>query len=344
MPEKMKVLILTAEDSQTVFRMDSERLEAALSRHPLIRELAEFEICRTSTSFENTPGWNENDYEMFYRAVADKDAMIGYMFPLETFREKAPHVKYVHIIGAGVEHLFPLTWLPEHTKLTNSRGAHAPKTCEYAMMAMLMLGNNIPRLVTAQHEHRWDGHFLTVVEGKTALVVGCGKQGSAVALAAKRLGIKAIGVDPYVPSKDGFEKIVHPDKLLEVLPEADYVFLTMPATKDSYHFYSTAQFAAMKPGAGFVNICRGKVLDADALLAALESGQISGAVLDVFEEEPLPSDSPLWSAKNIVLTPHMGCDDEVNYIPRCIDIFFRNLARLPRGEELENQLDPELGF
>lgn len=342
--EKMKIMILTADDSKKVFRMDQERLEAALSRHPQVRELADFEICRTSTSYEDAPGWNEQDYEMFYRSVADKDAIIGYMFPLETFREKAPHVKYIHIIGAGVEHLFPLTWLPEHTKLTNSRGAHAPKTCEYAMMAMLMLGNNMPRLYTAQRESRWDGHFLTVVEGKTALIVGCGKQGSAVALAAKRLGIRAIGVDPAVSAKEGFEKIVHPDALLDVLPEADYVFLTLPYTKDTYHCFGSAQFGAMKPGAGFVNICRGKVLDTDAMAAALESRAVSGAVLDVYEQEPLPADSPLWTAKNVIMTPHMGCDDEDNYIPRCFDIFFENLVRMANGEELDNVVDPNLGY
>lgn len=344
MPEKMKVMVLTAEDSKKVFRMDKERLEAALSRHPLVREIADFEICRTSTSFENTLGWNDGDYEMFYRAVSDKDAIIGYMFPLDTFRDRAPQVKYIHIIGAGVEHLFPLTWMPEHTKITNSRGAHAPKTCEYAMMAMLMLGNNIPRLATAQREHRWDGHFLTVVEGKTALIVGCGKQGSAVALAAKRLDIKAIGVDPRVASKEGFEKIVHPDKILKVLPEADYVFLTMPSTKDTFHFFGSSHFEVMKPGAGFVNICRGKVLDEEALLLALESGKISGAILDVYDQEPLPPSSPLWTAKNVVLTPHMGCDDEVNYIPRCLDIFFDNLIRMTKDEELDNLVDRNLGY
>ncbi len=344
MPEKLKIMILTADDSKKVFRMDEARLEAALSRYPMVRELADFEICRTSTSFENTPGWNERDYEMYYSTIADKDILLGYMFPLETFIDKAPRVKYIHIIGAGIEHLCPLTWLPEKTILANSRGAHAPKTCEYAMMAMLMLGNNIPRLVTAQHEQKWDGHFLTVVEGKTALIVGCGKQGSAVALAAKRLGIKAIGVDPHYAPKEGFEKIVQPDKILDVLPEADYVFLTMPYTKDTFHFFGSPHFEAMKPGAGFVNICRGKVLDTDTLLTALESGKISGAILDVFEQEPLPSASPLWTARNIVLTPHMGCDDEENYMHRCFDIFFENLIRMTKGEELANQIDRELGF
>ena len=342
--KKMNVLILTAEDSKKVFRMDQERLDAALNRHPEVKNLAEFEICRTSTSFEDKPGWTKQDYEKFYCAVRDKDAIIGYMFPLETFKEKAPAVKYVHIIGAGVEHLFPLDWLPEQTMLTNSRGAHAPKTCEFAMMAMLMLGNDMPRLYTAQRENRWDGHFLTIVEGKTALIVGCGKQGSAVAKAAQRLGVRAVGVDPVVAEKEGFEKIVSVEKLNQILPEADFVFLTMPSTKETYHFFGPEQFAMMKEGAGFVNICRGRVLDTDALLSALETEKISGAVLDVYEQEPLPADSPLWTAKNLVMTPHMGCDDENNYIHRCFDIFFENLIRMSKGEKLDNLVDRKLGY
>ena len=113
-------------------------------------------------------------------------------------------------------------------------------------MAMLMLGNDMPRLYTAQRENRWDGHFLTIVEGKTALIVGCGKQGSAVAKAAQRLGVRAVGVDPVVAEKEGFEKIVSVEKLNQILPEADFVFLTMPSTKETYHFFGPEQFAMMK--------------------------------------------------------------------------------------------------
>lgn len=344
MIEKMKILVLTAEDSKKVFRLDKERLEAALLRHPKVGEIAEFTICRTSTSYENKPGWTEEDFRLFDQAVADKDAMIGYMFPLTDFSRRAPRMKYIHIIGAGVEHLSPLTWLPEHIRLTNSRGAHAPKTSEYAMMAMLMLGNNIPRLVTAQYAKRWDGHFLTLVEGRTVLIVGCGKQGSAVALAAKRLGLRVLGVDPRLTEKEGFDKIVHPDDIHQFLPLADYVFLTMPLTKDNDRFFDQSKFEAMKEGAGLVNIARGKVLDTQALLAALDSGRIGGAILDVFDEEPLPSESPLWRAKNLIMTPHMGCDDEENYIARCLDLFFGNLISLHEGEELENLVDRELGY
>lgn len=344
MEQKYKVMILTAEDSKKVFRMDQERLERALARHPDIAAVADFSITRTSTSYEDAPGWTEADHALFYRDVKDKDVILGYMFPLEGFARHAPGVRYIHIIGAGVEHLLPLDWLPAGAVLANNRGAHAPKTCEYAMMAMLMLGNHIPRLVTAQRESRWDGHFVTLVEGATALIVGAGKQGAAVAKAARRLGVRAIGVARRQTAREGFEKIVPPSALGQVLPLADYVFLTLPATQETRRMFGRREFAAMKPGAGFVNLCRGAVLDHDALLEALEEGKISGAVLDVYDQEPLPPDSPLWSAPNLVMTPHMGCDDEENYIDRTFDIFFDNLRRLRRGEALENRVDPAEGY
>lgn len=344
MKEKMKVMILTAEDSKRVFRMDQQRLDRALQRHPDIGDIAAFTITRTSTSYEDAPGWTEADHALFYRDVADKDVILGYMFPLEDFARRAPQVEYIHIIGAGVEHLLPLDWLPAGVRLTNNRGAHGPKTCEYAMMAMLMLGNHIPRLVTAQRQSRWDGHFVTLVAGTTALIVGAGKQGAAVAAAAHRLGIRAIGVDPHGDGKEGFDEIVQPAALHQVLPQADYVFLTLPATKETQRLFGRREFQAMKPGAGFVNLCRGSVLDTDALLEALEGGTIGGAVLDVFDQEPLPPESPLWRAPNLVMTPHMGCDDEENYIDRSFDIFFDNLRRLHRGEPLENLVDPAKGY
>jgi phosphoglycerate dehydrogenase-like enzyme len=200
-------MILTAEDSLKVFRMTEDRLESALERHPRAREIAEFSITRTTTSYENNPSWNDADRQLFYRDIADADALIGYMFPLEGIGTRAKRLRWIHIIGAGVEHLHPLDWLPESVVLTNNRGAHAPKTYEFAMMAMLMLGNHMPRLAASQRSRHWDAHFVSVVKGGTVLVIGAGKQGSAVARAARALGIRPIGIDPFVSANSDFEEI-----------------------------------------------------------------------------------------------------------------------------------------
>ena len=341
---KLKVMVLTAEDSLKVFRMTEERLEAALERHPSVRAVADFCIVRTTTSYENDPSWNEADHEIFYRGLGDADVLIGYMFPPDDFAGHAPRLKWIHIIGAGIEHLHPLGWLPEGVTLTNNRGAHAPKTSEFAMMAMLMLGNHMPRLATAQRGHRWDAHFVSLVRGGTALVVGAGKQGSAVARAARALGIRSVGVDPFVEANDDFDVMAEPKDLHKLLPEADYVFLTLPATKETNKFFGLAEFDRMKKSAGLVNISWGRVLDADALIEALESAKISGALLDVFDDEPLPVNSPLWDTPNLTITPHMGCDDEENYIHRTFDIVMENLLRLHCGRKLENEIDPVKGY
>ncbi|OUO93822.1 D-2-hydroxyacid dehydrogenase [Cloacibacillus sp. An23] len=341
---KLNITVLTAEDSLKVFRMTQERIDAALDRFPEFKDKVDISITRTSTSFENTPSWNAEDYVKFRKGVADADVMIGYMFPLEEVKTAAPHLKWIHIIGAGVEHLLPLDWLPEDAVLTNNRGAHAPKSYEYVMMALLMLANHMPRLMRAQQAHFWDAHFVSIIRGSTVAVLGAGHQGSAAAKAAKALGLRTIGVDIDTSPRENFDELVHVSSLRETLGRADYVVVTLPSTDETYRMIDRGAFSAMKEGCGFVNISRGRIVDGDALMENLRNGRLSGAVLDVFEQEPLPADSPLWDAPNLVMSPHMGCDDEENYIDRTFDIFFSNLRRFINGEKLENVVDRIKGY
>ncbi len=341
---KLNITVLTAEDSLKVFRMTQERVDAALERFPEFKDKVNISIIRTSTSFENTPSWNADDYVKFRKGVAEADIMIGYMFPLEEVRAAAPRLKWIHIIGAGVEHLLPLNWLPEDAVLTNNRGAHAPKSFEYVMMALLMLANHMPRLMRAQQTHVWDGHFVSIIKGSTVAILGAGHQGAAAALAAKTLGLRTIGVDIDTTPRENFDELIHASRLHEALGRADYVVVTLPSTDDTYRMINDEAFAAMKDGCGFVNISRGRIVDSDALIENLENGRLSGAVLDVFEQEPLPADSPLWDAPNLVMSPHMGCDDEENYIHRTFDIFFSNLRRFIAMETLENVVDRVKGY
>lgn len=337
-------MVMTAEDSLKVFRMTQERVDAAMKKYPEFIDSINISRTITTTSFENDPSWNEEDYKKFRRDIKEADIVVGYMFPLKEIALLAPRLKWIHIIGAGIEHLLPLDWLPKGVILTNNRGAHAPKTYEYAMMALLMLGNHMPRLACAQRKHFWDGHFVSVIKGSKVAILGAGKQGSAVALAAKQLGMQTVGVDINQIPKENFDEILPPSELHKVLRSADYVVVTLPLVEDTFHFVGEREFSVMKKGAGFVNISRGKIVDNDALICSLEAGHISGAVLDVFEQEPLPKDSPLWSVPNLIISPHMGCDDEENYIDRTFDIVFQNLRRLKAGEALDNVIDIEKGY
>lgn len=340
----LQIRVYTAHDSLSVFRIDEDKIASAIRRHPEISTRIDISLTRTRSRYGGKPGWSEEDIRCFYQEMQDADVFVGYMFPRENLKKVAPNLKWIHIIGAGIEHLFPLSWLPDDVILTNNRGAHAPKTCEYAMMAILMLGNHIPRLATAQRESRWDGHFVSVVEGETILILGAGKQGSAVALAAKRLGLKTIGVDLDSRIRDYFDRVVTQDELYNVLGLADYVGITLPLTPKTEKYFGAKEFAALKTGASIFNISRGRIVDTEVLLHALKEHKISGAILDVFEVEPLPTESPLWSAPNLIITPHMGCDDEKNYIHRTLDIVMGNAEKLLKGEPLENQVDHAKGY
>lgn len=343
-PDKINIMVLTAEDSMKVFRMTRDRIDAALDRFPDFKNKVNIYIVRTSTSFENDPSWNPNDYLLFRNGIKDADILIGYMFPLKDINHSAPFLKWIHIIGAGIEHLHPLNWLPDAVTLTNNRGAHAPKTYEYAMMALLMLANHIPRLGTAQHRNLWDGHFVSVIKGSSVAILGAGKQGAAVALAAKHLGLTTTGIDIDVSPRDNFDKIQAPSELYKVLSVSDYVAITLPMTKETERSIGKKEFASMKHGAGFFNISRGKIVDTPALIESLTSEHISGAVLDVFEIEPIPEDSPLWKTPNLIITPHMGCDDEENYVHRTFDIVFNNLSKLLANIPMENLVDKLKGY
>jgi phosphoglycerate dehydrogenase-like enzyme len=134
------------------------------------------------------------------------------------------------------------------------------------------------------------------------------------------------------------------DRLDEVLPRMDYIFVSLPATPETRGLFGRQRLQSLKAGAGIVNVGRGSTFDYTALAELLESGHLSGAIIDVFDEEPLPSDSPLWSAPNFVVTPHVSADDGDNYVPITLQLFFDNLRRYLAGEPLRNVVRPELGY
>jgi phosphoglycerate dehydrogenase-like enzyme len=134
------------------------------------------------------------------------------------------------------------------------------------------------------------------------------------------------------------------DQLDAVLPRMDYIFVSTPSTPETRGLFSRERLQSLKPGAGIINVGRGSTMDYDALADLLRSGHLSGAIIDVFEAEPLAADSALWSAPNFVVTPHVSADDGDNYIPITLDLFFNNLKRYIAGEHLTNVVRPELGY
>jgi len=135
-----------------------------------------------------------------------------------------------------------------------------------------------------------------------------------------------------------------PEHLETVLGEADFVILNMPLTTQTEGIIGAKQIAAMRPGAGLINLARGRVVDQQALMSALERGRLGGAILDVADPEPLPSDSPLWNTPNLIITPHVSSDDDVSYTDLTLDLLFHNLDRFMMGKTLKNTIRPRLGY
>lgn len=277
--------------------------------------------------------------------VTSNDVIRDKKFPIGDLASLAPRLRWIHIIGAGVEPLLPLDWLPEGVILTNNSGVHFDKTRESAMMALLMLNARLPTIATNQRNAHWDQIFTPLIAGRTALVIGVGDMGAAVAKAAKELGLRVVGVrrTRRSPHPD-IDEMISVRSLDLALPKADFVVLTTPLTPQTRNLLDRRRIGLMKIGAGFFNIGRAACVDHDALAEALRSGALSGAVLDVHDAEPLPASSPLWHIDNLLIIPHVTSDDLDNYLPKTFDLVFSNWAHLIRGEPLLNVVDSERGY
>lgn len=328
--ERVRLHVKNNRAGEAVFRMTEARLADAAARRPEVAARVDALV--------------DFDLDRFAESMRTAHALVTWDLPTADLARHAPQLRWIHIIGAGVEHLRPLDWLPRGVVLTNNRGVHAEKTAESALMAVLMLNNRIPAYVTDQQARRWAPVFATPVAGKTVAVVGVGEMGHAAAAAFKRAGLQVLGVRRGGRPRRHIDRMVGPDRLHEVLAMADFVHVATPLTAETRHLIDGPAMDAMKPGAGLVNFGRGPVVDTAALAARLRSGRLGGAVLDVHDPEPLPADSPLWDVPNLILTPHVSSDDDVSYVPKTLDLVFDNLGRLLAGRPLRNRVRPALGY
>jgi phosphoglycerate dehydrogenase-like enzyme len=267
--------------------------------------------------------------------------LIGWRFPREDLATRAPRLRWIHLTGAGIEHVLPLDWLPPGVALTTNSGVHAPKAGEFAAMAILMINNHLPALVTAQREGRWQRVFSTQARGKTLAVIGVGAMGGAAAQRAKQLGMHVLGVRRSGRRHRHVDEMFTPDELHKVLPRADIVLVCVPLTRETRHVLGRPELDLLKPEAGLINMARARVVDYEALAEKLARGELSGALLDVFDPEPLPADSPLWKTPNLIITPHVSSDDAEAYVPRTLDLVLANAARYLAGRPLRNRVRPE---
>lgn len=219
--------------------------------------------------------------------------------------EKFTNLNYIQLTSAGFDRV-PMDYIKAHAiEIHNAKGVYSIPMAEFAVGGVLQLYKQSRFFCENQRRRRWEKHRgLLELHGKTILIVGCGSVGTECAKRFAAFACNVVGVDLY-PRKDLSYTAIYPlERLDELLASADITVLTLPLTEETRGLMNAERFARMRTGAVLVNIARGAVVDSAALLAALQSGRLAGAALDVFEEEPLQPDSPLWEMQNVVLTPH----------------------------------------
>lgn len=287
----------------------------------------------------------KDELEESFHIVRDATIVVGSGDNLkETLIKNMVHLKWVHSVSAGVD-TFPLEILNERgILLSNSRGIHIKPISEQILGVMISFSRSLHRTWVSQGAHRWDpGQRKDELFQKTLLVVGAGSIGQELARRAQAFDMKVVGVKAHPVPHPHFNEMVSLDSLDDYLPQADYVVLLLPLTKLTYHVMDARRIGLMKETGILLNYGRGPVLDQMALVEALKEHRIGGAGLDVFEEEPLPPDDPLWKFDNVLITPHTGgwtpYHDE-----RLVEIFLSNWRAYHAFGTLTTPVDIGAGY
>lgn len=276
----------------------------------------------------------------------------------------ATGLRWVQMENAGIDHIHDTPLWHTALPIASANGAHLPHLPEYVLTMLLAWAHRLPELLAYQGQGYWfpgkDIHQLwpRPVHGRTLGIVGYGAIGREIARMAKALGMRIVATrrpggslryEGYSPPGLGDPDGRLPDAwfTLEELPallrQSDYVVLGVPLFARTHHLIGAAELAHMQPHALLINIGRGKLIDQDALLAALQAKRIGGAVLDVTTPEPLPPDHPLWRQENVLITPHLAGHIE-HHFDNVVDLFAENLRRYLAGEPLLNLVERALGY
>ncbi|MGC4108635.1 MAG: D-2-hydroxyacid dehydrogenase [Thermomicrobiales bacterium] len=289
------------------------------------------------------------DWQDDSRAVAEADMAIGWRISEEALAS-AERLRWFHVGAAGVEHILCVPGFTDRGLiLTNSSGISAPNMAEHAIALMLTFARKLPGLFRSQSERHWQdwyaGRDTFELGGQTVVIAGLGAIGQGIARRAKGLDMRVIGLRRSAsgPLPDGVDELIALSDLDTALAQADHVINVLPFTPDTTHIFNDDRLAAMKPGSYFYNLGRGTTVDQDALIAALKSGHIAGAGLDVTDPEPLGEESELWGMDNVFITAHTSGNSPM-VRPRLIDLCVEQVRRYRDGEDLLNVVDQTQGY
>jgi phosphoglycerate dehydrogenase-like enzyme len=273
-------------------------------------------------------------------AMAHAEVVLAFDVPFD-LADAAPHLRWVQGIGSGYEHIWGAGLDRDGLVVTNAVGVSAVPMAEFVLGRILQWWKRFPEIEDVARQHEWKPLFGRMLAGSTLGIIGLGAIGSALAARADALGMRVVAsrrswepgmTAPHVDTLYG------PGDLHLLLAASDAVVLCAPSTAETRRMIHADALAAMKPGALFVNVGRGTMVDEPALIDALERGHLGAAVLDVTSEEPLPADNPLWDAPNVFVSAHCSATSD-GYVERVLAVFVDNLARYLAGEPLRNVVD-----
>ena len=275
--------------------------------------------------------------------LAETEVIFGLLFP-QNYIARAPKLKWVQAMSAGLNHILDAEMVKSPVILTNVSGIHAVAISEFVLGLMLMFVKQIPRCFQVKQEKKWRHFYTSELRSKTVGIVGLGSIGREVAHLAKALGMRVLAVDVKTLKRARYVDIMLPlDQLRQLLGESDFVALTVPLTPETTKLIGEEELRAMKPTAYLINTSRGGIVDEEALIRALDEHWIAGAGLDVVTTEPLSPDNRLWELPNVILSPHIsGHLEEVNMW--ATELFADNLRRYLNGKKLHNVVNKKKGY
>ena len=257
--------------------------------------------------------------------------------------DATPKLRWYHTVSAGVENM-PLPELAERgIVLTNNSGSYDIQIAEHLMAFVFAASRQLHRYRDRQLAREWKDEEQQELRDATIVVYGMGSIGGEIARLASAVGMRVIGVRRHPAAQEGVSRVVPPERLADVVGEADYLAIAAPLTAETKGAISREVIARMKPTAWLLNIARGAIVDEAALVEALRENRIAGAGLDVFVTEPLPPESPFWTMENVMMTPHRS-GDSPRVEERTLALFAENLRRYKAGEPLLNRVDYKAGY
>tara|TARA_B100000700_G_C15051716_1_gene860614 strand:+ start:489 stop:1520 length:1032 start_codon:yes stop_codon:yes gene_type:complete len=317
-------------EGEKVFTITNEHFQNSLIDFPHLEQ-----------NIDTFIDWDEDN---FTESIKTSDILITWNLPTNDLKNIAPNLKWIHCIGAGVEHLSPFDWLPSEVILTNNKGVHRKKAGEFGLMSILMLHNHFPKVINNQFKKNYNSLYSTPISGKTAVIVGTGSLGGSVGELLEPLGVNVIGVNRQGKNLKGFSKIVQSKDIDTVLPQADFLYVALPETPDTIEIINEKRLKLLKKSCGIVNVGRSSAINYSFLFEMLKSEKIAGAILDVFTPEPIPSNAETWDIPNLIVSPHISADDGNSYIKNTLLLFLKNLDCFVSNKTLVNQVDRSLGY